>query len=330
MTGPSRYVPPELSHWQGRADLPPASCFFQIIQPLNLQQSLPDKSPTAFGLIGFCCDEGIRRNFGRTGAAEGPFAIRQALAKMPVQRNTLIYDAGDITCTDGDLESAQLALADAVSRLLEHGITPIVLGGGHELAWGHYQGIAQQFSRGNLGIINFDAHFDMRPLLPQQQGSSGTPFLQIAKAHQKDHRRFDYNCIGIQPAGNIPALFATAKDHGAHILLAEEVYQGDIKKRESFIERVIKENPLLYVSLCLDVFASAYAPGVSAPQSLGLTPWQIIPYIRRLAQSGQVVSYDLAELSPKYDIDQRTAKLAANFIYEMIHHHDFKRTHYAK
>jgi len=46
-----------------------------------------------------------------------------------------------------------------------------------------------------------------------------------------------------------------------------------------------------------------YAPGVSAPQPLGVLPWQILPLVRQLAASGKVVSYDIAELSPKYDID---------------------------
>lgn len=327
MIGSSRYVTPASSPWQGRTDLPHASCFFQVIQLLDLQKTLSTPTKPAFALIGFCCDEGIRRNFGRVGAAEGPAAMRQALAKMPVQReNVIYYDAGDITCRDGDLESAQHALAEAIALLLQHKITPIVLGGGHEVAFGHYQGLAKQFPKEKMGIVNFDAHFDMRPLLPEQQGSSGTPFLQIANLHEQTQRHFDYNCIGIQSAGNIPALFATAKQYNAHFLFADDIYQGKQEECKNFIERIIHNNDLLYVSLCLDVFAAPYAPGVSAPQSLGLTPWQIIPGIRQLAQSGKVISYDIAELSPKYDSDNRTAKLAANFIYEIIHHHDFKRT----
>lgn len=326
MIGSSRYSLPVQSPWQGRTDLPEASCFFQVIQLLDLQKPLITPKKPAFAFIGFCCDEGIRRNKGRVGAAEGPLAIRQALAKMPLQRQTILcYDAGDITCQDGDLESAQKTLAEAVTLLLQHSITPIVLGGGHEMAFGHYQGLAHAFPQDAIGIINFDAHFDMRPLLTQQQGSSGTPFLQIAQLNEAAQRRFDYNCIGIQSSGTIPALFATAKKYDAHFLFADDMYQKDPSLCTTFIERIIADNALLYVSLCLDVFAAPYAPGVSAPQPLGLTPWQLIPCIRQLAQSGKVISYDIAELSPHYDSDQRTAKLAANFIYEIIHHHDFKR-----
>ena len=319
----NRYHPPEADQWQGRADAPAASCFFQIIKPLNALETMPVPTPElTFAIVGFCCDEGIRRNQGRIGAAAGPAAIRGILAKLPFQRQEVIcYDAGDITCHDGDLEAAQSALAELVAMLLKHHMTPIVLGGGHEMAWGHYQGIAKHVLNKSLGIVNFDAHFDMRPLLPNQQGSSGTPFLQIAQACQAANKPFDYNCIGIQAAGNIQSLFETAKQYNTHMLYADECHQGRHEQCRNFVNRVIDANQAIYLSLCLDVFSSAHAPGVSAPQALGLTPWQVMPLVRQLAASGKVISYDVAELSPSYDVDHHTAKLAASFVYDIIHHH---------
>lgn len=317
------YLPPDQTQWQGRADLPPASSFFQMMQMLNLLEPPQLKiNEPAFALIGFRCEEGIRRNFGRVGAAEGPKAIRHALGRLPVQKqNFICFDAGDIICKDGDLEEAQRALADVIAILLKQHITPIAIGGGHEIAWGHYQGINQVYPRQHLGIINFDAHFDMRPLSPTQKGSSGTPFLQIAEAHRAANRRFDYNCVGIQHAGNIRQLLETAKSYNTKVIWADELHQGQLEKCVDFVDRVIDENEMVYTSICLDVFAAAFAPGVSAIQPLGLLPWHITPLIRQLAASGKVVSYDIAELSPRYDIDQCTAKLAANLIYEITHHH---------
>jgi formiminoglutamase len=319
----TRYIPPSLRPWQGRPDSPPGACFYQIMQLLDLDAEIPAiQNKLAFGLLGFCCDEGIKRNLGRIGASEGPRALRLQLSRLPLHKlHFLCYDAGDITCTDGDLESAQIALGNAVNRLLEANITPIVIGGGHELAWGHYQGLAKKFLNESIAIINFDAHFDMRPLLPNGDGSSGTPFLQIAQAHHVLKRKFDYNCIGIQHAGNTRQLFETAKKHNTEIILADDLHQGFMDKCVNFVDRIIDQSQAIYLSLCMDVFAHAYAPGVSAPQTLGLAPWQIIPLIRQLAGSGKVISYDIAELSPNLDPDERTAKLAANLVYEIIHHH---------
>lgn len=326
MTWNTHYLPPDPSQWQGRGDTPADSCFFQVMQMLNMLENKsirinPEKP--SFALLGFRCDEGIRRNTGRVGAAEGPNALRQALAKLPIQKQNFdCYDAGNISCLNGDLESAQEALGELVSVLLEKGLKPILIGGGHEIAWGHYQGIAKTNFNKNLGIVNVDAHFDMRPLLEKGQGSSGTPFLQIAKAHDFSKKRFDYNCVGIQHAGNIRQLFDIAKKYNTKIILADELHEGQLEKCVDFIDRVIDQNEIVYLSICLDVFSASVAPGVSAIQPLGVFPWHIIPLVRQLAASGKVVSYDIAELSPRYDIDHCTAKLAANLIYEIMHHHN--------
>lgn len=325
MNWESRYLPPDPALWQGRADVPAGSCFYQHIRLLNLLAEEPQKSAAkTFALIGFKCDEGIQRDLGRTGAFEGPTAIRQRLAKLPIQNTNIhCYDAGSIICTDHDLETSQQALAEVTASLLSKNICPILMGGGHEIAWGHYQGIAKIHPpQKHLGIINFDAHFDMHHLLPSNRSSSSTSFFQIAQHHAAEKRRFDYNCIGIQHAGDIRLSFDTAKQFQTKYILADELHQGLQEKSFDFVDRIIDENDLLYLSLSLDVFSPAFAPGVSSIQPLGLTPWHVIPLLRQAASSGKVISYDIAEHAPRYDIDHRTAKLAAVLIYEIIHHHN--------
>lgn len=326
MNWESRYLPPDPLGWQGRTDVPPDSCFFQRIVLLNLLNQQPEKPKAkelAFGLIGFKCDEGVQRDLGRAGAAEGPIAIRQRLINLPIQHpNIRLYDAGNIVCTDHDLEASQAALAQVVAMLLEQHVHPIIIGGGHEATWGHYQGLTNACSPDKkLGIINFDAHFDLHPTTRNHPASATTAFYQIAKAHQEQKRHFDYNCIGIQHAGNIRESFEIAKQFNTRFILADELHQGLQEKCFDFVDRVLDENEMLCISLSLDVFSPAFAPGVSSIQPLGLNPWHIIPLIRQIASSGKVMSYDVVEHVPRYDIDHRTAKLAATLIYEIIHHH---------
>ncbi|VVC76599.1 Formimidoylglutamase [Aquicella siphonis] len=324
MTWESRYIPPDPTLWQGRHDLPDDSCFYQHMQLLNLLEQEPVKSAEiTFALVGFKCDEGVQRDLGRTGAFEGPTAIRQRLGRLPIQKPSIhCYDAGNIICTDHDLETSQAALAEVIARLLKKGIRPIVIGGGHEVAWGHFQGIARVISpQERLGIINFDAHFDMHPMHPSHRSSASTTFYQIARAHEAEQRHFDYNCIGIQHAGDIRQSFDFAKQFHVKHILADDLHQGLQEKCFDFIDRVIDENHAIYLSLSLDVFSPAFAPGVSSVQPLGLNPWHIIPMLRQAAASAKMISYDIAEHVPRYDIDHRTAKLAAVLIYEIIHHH---------
>jgi formiminoglutamase len=325
MNWEARYLPPDPNPWRGREDAPAGSCFFHHIKLINLLSEPLERRPQpAFAIVGFKCDEGAQRDLGRTGAVEGPLAIRQRLAKLPLQKQkVLIYDVGNITCNDHDMETSQAALGEVIKLLLEQNICPIVIGGGHELSWGHYQGIAASNPPSQrLGIISFDAHFNLHALEPSHRASSTTAFYQIAKSHEEHNRHFDYNCIGIQHAGNIRKMFDKAKTFRTKILYAEDLHQGQREKSFDFIDRIIDENEIIYISLSLDVFSPAYAPGVSTIQPLGLTPWHIIPLIRQAAASGKVISYDISEHVPRYDIDHRTAKLAATLIYEIVHHHN--------
>jgi formiminoglutamase len=324
MNWENRYVPPDPLSWQGRDDLPTGACFFQQIRLQNLLIQPPEKTaPITFALLGFKCDEGVQRDLGRSGASEGPTSIRHRLAKLPMQKSNIhCYDVGNITCLDHDLEASQLALAEVVNLLIQHHVRPIVIGGGHELAFGQYLGIAKTISpQKKLGIINFDPHFDIHPLHPSNRGSTNTVFYQIAKEHSDTHRQFDYNCIGIQHAGNIRDSFELAKQFNVKYMLADHLHQGLQEKCFDFTDRIIDENDFVYMSLSCDVISPAFAPGVSAIQPLGLSPWHIIPLIRQIAGSTKAISYDISEYVPRYDIDHRTAKLAAILIYEIIHHH---------
>lgn len=332
MNWESRYVAPDPAPWQGRSDSPADSCFFQHIKLLNLLSDKPQKTaPLTFALLGFKCDEGVQRDLGRTGAFEGPTAIRQRIAKLPIQIPSIhCYDAGNVICTDHDLEASQAALGEVVEKLLAVEMIPIVLGGGHEVAYGNFLGISKTLAiEKRLGIINFDAHFDLQPLQPSMRSSSKTTFWQIAHLIKEQKRQFDFNCIGIQHVGNVRQTFELAKKKHVNVILADELHQGLQEKCFDFIDRIIDQNEYIYLSLSMDVFSPAFAPGVSSIQPLGLTPWQVIPLVRQAASSGKVLSYDLSELVPRYDIDHRTAKLAASFVYEIIHHHHVVHDHHA-
>lgn len=323
MSWESHYLPPDPVFWQGRSDIPSDSCFYQHMRLLNLlTDSLEKQHELTFAILGFKCDEGVQRDLRRTGAFEGPIAIRHRLAKLPVQSQHIhCFDVGNIVCTDHDLEASQKALGEVVALLIENHMVPIIIGGGHEVAWGSYQGIAKVYPHQSLGIINFDAHFDLYPATPSHRSSSVTTFYEIAMDMQQQQRKFDYNCIGIQHSGNTRQSFDYAKEFAANYILADDLHQGLREKTYDFVDRIIDENEMIYLSLSLDVFSPAFAPGVSTIQPLGLNPWHVIPLIRQAAASKKVVSYDISEHVPRYDIDHRTAKLAATLIYEIIHHH---------
>lgn len=308
------YQAPNPKFWQGRVDSRAYERVFQYVECVDLDKvRLSQAQGNCYAILGFQSDIGVLRNLGRIGAREGPIAIRKALANLALHKqNLLLYDVGDIVADQDDLEAAQTMLADHVANLLTRHITPIVLGGGHELAWGHYQGIARAYPEQDIGVINFDAHFDLRPLLADDKGSSGTSFLQIANSCVERHKRFDYLCLGIQPHANASSLFDTARLLNVAYVLADDM-QSYARVYQQ-LKRFLAKHEAIYLTLCLDVFASSYAPGVSAPQIMGIRPEVIKPLLQLLRESGKVLSFDIAELAPNLDRDQMTAALAANLI----------------
>jgi formiminoglutamase len=310
------YQPANPSLWHGRKDTEAGERFFQKINFISEEQALITPEQKMI-LLGFASDAGVIRNLGRAGAKLGPDQIRIQLAQLPCHTQQQLVDLGTVSCEGDALEAAQTQCAKLIDFCHQHGHKTIALGGGHELAWAHYQGLVAHYPR--LGIINFDAHFDLRPYQKGQPGTSGTPFSQIAAWCAEHHTSFNYCCLGIQQCGNTPSLFQRAQELHVSYLLAATMNESTFTQQTAFLDDFMQQFDHIYLSICLDVLAECFAPGVSAPQPLGLNPWQIIPLLKYIMQTGKVVGIDIAELSPPLDMEQKTARLAALIIAELLY-----------
>lgn len=298
--------------WQGRHDGEGA-------QHLRCYHLMNRTETPQYRLIGFASDAGVLRNQGRVGAAEGPNAIRRQLANLAVHEQLQIEDVGDIQCLGDELEHAQDQLAALICDSLKHNSCPIILGGGHEVAYASYSGLLQynldtQPER-NIGIINFDAHFDLRE---SSRASSGTPFYQAAQRAESHKKKFNYLCLGVAQHANTKILFDTAKRLNCDYVFDHEIQHGHLDTVMKKVEQFVTEIDDLYVTIDLDVFSCAIAPGVSAPAVKGIDLASFEYLFQRLIQSGKIRVLDIAECNPKFDIDQRTAKLAAYIIYHFV------------
>ena len=276
-----------------------------------------NKTPApGYTILGFCSDEGVRRNHGRTGAYGGPDAIRTQLRNLPVHGILSLGDAGNILCSGTDLEGAQEELAGNIFTLLKSGTLPVVLGGGHEVAWGHYQGIRRYLAPGTrMGILNIDAHFDLR--IPSDGApTSGTSFWHMYQDCTSRGELFNYFVLGIQESANTPRLFETARKTGTAWITAEDMTMpGSMNVLFDWIRAMDQ----VYLTVCLDAFSMSVAPGVSAPSPGGILPGRWLKELfAMLRQDDKLLSADIAELNPSVDIDNHTARLAAYLIYQLV------------
>lgn len=313
------YQPGNYSNWVGRKTNPISGnqYWYQAIE-CNPIDSIKGAGQPAIALLGYSCDEGVRRNFGRVGAKQGPLAIREKLAKLAFHRNDKkIIDFGDIVCIQEDMESCQKAFAACISQCIQARIFPIGMGGGHDMAYAHFMGIYDAIKSNKnprMGIINFDAHFDLRPV--EEKGNSGTPFNQIIAEMKMLGETVNYLPIGIQQPSNTNELFEIAKNEKVNFIPIAicDGSDANVKMLEEKLINFIALNDYIYISIDLDGFSSAYAMGVSAPSPLGYTPKFVMKVLAILMASKKVIACDIAELNPSFDQDQLTANLAARLV----------------
>ncbi|PNK61949.1 formimidoylglutamase [Psychrobacter sp. FDAARGOS_221] len=343
--------PFDASLWTGRAEPDEserALYWYQLVQPYSAAQdnntqsdSVDNKPASKVTLVGFACDQGVRRNLGRVGARNAPPAIRQSFAKLPItpalqdkfdssQYASLLSDAGDIVCHDNDrlmpevLEQTQAKYSEQVTEIINQGSLAIGLGGGHAIAYASYMGLwhalnqPDQADSPKIGIINFDAHLDIRNA---QKGTSGTPFRQIAEHNQANGQPFHYCAIGISQFSNTTALFDRANELGVTIISDDSCARSSWDAMAQQLEQFIEQVDVLYVTIDMDAFPASVVPGVSAPAAKGISLDFAERCLEVIFASGKVKMADFAEINPTYDIDGRSCKVTARLLALMIQHH---------
>lgn len=307
------YQRPDESLWTGRLDSETDRTAFRHFQTINFGDVTTELTgDTGIALLGYAIDEGVALNKGRIGAKEGPDAIRRAFAGLPTMSDIAITDYGNVQHDAATLLETQQAFGQHVAQLLQHHQRTFLLGGGHDIAYAQYLGVRAANPGKSIGVINIDAHFDNRHA---ETSTSGTSFRQMLE--QDDN--LDYFVLGIQRAGNTQSLFDYADETNTEYVLADEL-KGRVDPRlKNKVENFIYEHDVILFTICMDVIDSAFAPGVSAPAVLGLTPGVVLELAKRILQSDKVTSLSIAEMNPTYDIDQRTAKLIAHMLTYLIH-----------
>jgi formiminoglutamase len=276
-----------------------------IAQMVSLQDF--DKQRWDWAIIGLPDDRGVALNGGRVGAAEGPAAIRKWFYRLVATGDVKIADLGDMEMSD-DLHADHDRATEAIAIALGKAERVAVLGGGHD--WG-YCPIAALQQGGSVGFVNFDAHLDVRP---SKVHHSGTSYWRALENGVKGENAA---WIGVQSSAASLAHVNYVKAHGGSITWADAA-NDDLEVRDA-LDPLNAGYELLDVSLDMDVFAMADAPGVSAPQPMGLEPWDVITMLSTLMDQPQLRTFGIYETAPPLDLPgEPTSRLAARCLWEAV------------
>ncbi len=314
-----------------------------LIDQVNIEKGLQN-SDVKFVLLGLPEDIGVRANYGRGGTHT---AWQPALTNLlNMQSNDYLsgkellilghIDFDDLmekaNKTDNTNEKGIDELRNLVSEIddrvisvikliVSSGKIPIVVGGGHNNAYGNLKGAAQglaavqKIKSAKINCINCDAHSDFRSLEGRHSGNG------FSYAYEEGFLN-KYSVVGLHQSYTSEFVFDKLKKYSDRIrfFLFEDII---LHEQLSFREAVENATDFIreaYYGIELDIDAIQNAPS-SAKSSSGISANHARQYVTWAAANSHVAYLHIAEAAPilsHIKTDNKTGKLIAYLITDFI------------
>jgi agmatinase len=273
---------------------------------------------------------GLDFSYGMRGSAYGPKMVRNGEIYMPPGYGTphqhtrvdpvtelVLADYGDAPVNNMSLYASIEPIRALVREVAETGAIPFIVGGDHSLMYPNVAAMADVFGKAKVGVIHFDAHYDATDAGLGLNLTHGTPVRRlIEQGHASGHNFIQVGTRGWAPNDKD---LGWMRDHGFRY---HNMAQVDKFGWDWVMDRAIEEasdgTDYLYISIDMDVFDPAFAPGTGTPEPNGLTPREMFPILRRLGAEKNVVGVELVELNPFADSTYATGLIANRVIREVL------------
>lgn len=239
------------------------------------------------------------------GTAGAPPLIRAALRSdhsnmfaesgAEIGVDVFLENAGDLTLAEEPADDERIR--GAVAEAIAEGVVPLALGGDHSVSFPIVEAVTT--AHGPVDILHFDAHPDLYDEFEGDRRSHATPFARIMEG---GHARRLVQ-VGIRTMNR-------------HCREQAERFGVEIVPMRGFApEKIPALAGPLYISIDLDGFDPAVAPGVSHHEPGGLTAREVLAVLDRI--EAPVVGADIVEYNPGRDLNGVTAMLAAKLVKEI-------------
>lgn len=246
-----------------------------------------------------------RNTFNNNGCADAPDAVRKYLYPLYSGSYSIkIADLGNIK-PGHSAEDTYFALGEVVAELIQQKITPIIIGGGNELAYANYLAYQKLSQVVNLAAV--DARFDIGDNeLPL---SSCTWLSKIILS--QPNCLFNYSNIGYQ------TYYASQQE----ITLMDKLYfdvhrLGQMRANTEDIEPIVRNADML--SFDISAVRQSDAPGNNNPNPNGFFGEEACQIMRYAGMSDKLTSLGIYEINPHLDNGGQTASLAGQMIWYFI------------
>lgn len=211
-----------------------------------------------------------------------------------------VFDAGELEVPIGNTLQTLECIEEFVLKIMDDGKIPFMIGGEHLVTLGAVRAAVKRY--GDLHIIHFDAHADLRD-----------EYLGEPLSHATVMRR----CWEL--VGN-DRIFQFGIRSGSR----EEIYWGrehvhtcffNFSHLDSTVE-MLKGKPV-YLTIDLDVLDPSVLPGTGTPEAGGVTFNELLDAVKKVSQLN-IVAMDMTELSPIWDQTGASTILACKLLREML------------
>lgn len=268
------------------------------------------------------------------GTARGPWALRHNPAFRAVARHArvdwadLLYPSRAPTPLERVLGVCE-RLAEDVRETLAAGALPVVIGGDHSIAIGTWSG-ARAFlgAAGVPGLLWLDAHMDSHTPQTTHSGAlHGMPLACLLGVGDKRLVRLGGVAPKLLPAYTAllgarsyeveeAALLARL---GVRVLDAAELRARGFAACLAEGLVIARRAPGGWgISIDLDCFDPARAPGVGSAEPDGPQPEPVLALLRAVRDDLALLAVEISEYNPDRDVDGRTAALIAQLVRALL------------
>ncbi len=258
----------------------------------------------------------------RTGTNYGPRAIRDASDQfsffnastgIDLNEHYRMADCGDVPVNPGAAPRTMARAEALVSEILESGAMPITIGGDHSITIACVRAFARKYKK--PGLVLVDTHFDTAVDVDGETLSHCCPIARAVDAG------FDPKRIAIVGTGgwmNPKSELAYVRKHGIALFTVEDIWAEGAKAIAKKAAAVAsKGSDGVYLTYDIDAIDAAYAPGTGVSTPGGMNSREALTMAYELGRMG-IAGMDLVEVSPPWDHDGITSRLAVRLILEML------------
>lgn len=257
----------------------------------------------------------------RTGSKEAPDAVRNQFVynttyspDFDVDFDALdVADLGDVDALPMDLQRTRSRAISVLDEIHDRGIVPLVVGGDHSISYSTVTAACRRDDVDDLGLIQFDAHQDLRHSHGDQP-SSGVQFRELLD-ERPELSGENFAQVGVRGFMNSQTYVDYAERQGVSVFSGKAVEDRGLEAvLDDALEVATSGTDAVVVSFDVDVLDISIAPGTAAPSPAGLDGWDAVEAMFRLGATEDVVGMDLVEVSPPHDVQSVTSITAATLL----------------